>query len=190
MYDSKRDRLVFSFMYVSRTGALQSTQTMRLIYSFRTKSWFEHTDLTYSNRYAVFYVDDVYFTAPTGDGTSKIVVRRAEGHTSYGTMPIAFRSAPLPISKFGVNLLSGIEMIVEGDQALAVEYRIRTNLGAAQTETQKVTQNGVYVCTPIINAGSLGSYAQLQMENSATGTVESGQKYYGFNLWYQPGGLR
>ena len=124
-------------------------------------------------------------------------VVKIEGATAFvddqldgtGTNPIAYKlkSAPLPVSKFGVNAIGGIEAICKSDLYPQTSYKIIADLGRAESAGQTLPAQGATIQKPMMNVGFQdATVAQVQISGSSV-SASIGLELYAFNIWFNKG---
>lgn len=202
-YDQGRDRIVIVFSdYVTKAGVKSTGSFFRLIYSFKTQSWWEHYGAlnAASVSSSAMFKNDLYYGTTVNGG-----VLKAEGASGYldvvpdsdnpgVTIPAAYTykliTAPLPLSRNGINKVEGAELLMKSDLYTETEVKLISDLGAATTTAQKTKGNGTNVSKCMVNSGVESTYVQLQIGGTTVTGKTTGQEIYGMNIWYDKGGLR
>lgn len=204
VYDEKNDRIVISMpRYVNpTTGALVSNTLFQLIYDFNLEAWYEYvqTDSSLSNALVVgatYFNGDIYLAVQAGVSLTAAIVMKLEGATTYvddqidgsGTVAIDYhlKSAPYPISKFGSNQISGLELIMKSGLYPQTNFKWIADLGRQETAAQTLADLGSGVTKPMVNVG-IQDAITVQLDISGSSVSNSiGLEIYGQNLWYSPG---
>lgn len=200
VYDEKNDRIVISMpKYVDPdTGSIVAGVAFQLIYDFNLQAWYEYTQTDANIAVvtgAAFFNNDVYFSTLLAFGVGYVV--KLEGGSNYvddqldgsGTNPIDYslKTAPLPISKFGANAITGVEAICKSDLYPQTNYKFIADLGRQESGSQAIPAQGTSVAKPMMNVGIQDAItAQLEISGS-TVSASIGLELYGFNVWYAPG---
>lgn len=201
VYDEANDRIVISMpFYVNPdTGALVANTLFQLIYDFNLEAWYEYlqTDTEiYFCVGATYFRNSVYLAVESNSGLEMSVVK-LEGGSNFvddqidgtGTNPIDYNliTAPLPISKFGANAITGVEAIVKSDLYPQTSYKFIADLGRQTTEAQTLPDQGTSIAKPMMNVGIQGAIAaQLQVYGS-TVSASIGLEISALNVWYYSG---
>lgn len=196
-YDKKRDRIVITIpQWVDPDdGTLDPDFGLRLVYSFKTQSWFEHK--FGRNNFTgnpAFYKGDMYIGtdyrgALKMEGASGFVDEATDG-TNDEPVQYHLRTTPLPTEKFGVNMIQGIELIMQTDLYAETNFKLIGNFGKSETASQTIPDQGASVEVPLLNVGILSNYVQLDISGTATADATVGQIIKAFNIWVEKGGLR
>jgi hypothetical protein len=200
VYDEKNDRIVISMpKYVDpSTGAITAGITFQLIYDFNLDAWYEYTQTDEKAvvvTSATYFNNAVFLCVLETAGVAYVV--ELEGGANFlddqldgsGTNPIDYKltTAPLPISKFGANEISGVEVICKSDLYPQTNYKFIADLGRQESGNQVLPAQGTGIEKPMMNVGIQGAItAQLDISGS---TVSSsiGLELYAFNVWYSQG---
>lgn len=202
VHDQLRDRLVINIpQYVERSDSSRDLDAnMRFVYSFKTKSFWEQKRQNYSTAAGgagglAYFEQEVYF----GGGTLRAAFKM-EGKTGYTDdqhnestalgIPYKIRTTPLPTQKFGVNMIQGVEMIVQTDLYDETEFKLVGNFGTTETTAQTIPDQGSSISIPLLNVGILANYVQLDISGTSTSASTVGQVFKAFNIWVEKGGLR
>lgn len=203
-YDHVNDRIILSFPnYVDYDGVNDYTEGARLIYSFKTGSWYEHVITLEDQGFLVtsmtYYNNSVYY-----GGVSRNI-REVEGKSNpaYAAsnlfmddsgngspdVPIDYQltTTPLPLGKFAVNQLQGVELISKTDLYASTEYVLIGNFGQDESLPQKLPDQGSGLAKPIINIGIESDYVQLDISGATTTSTAIGLDIYAINVWNEPG---
>ena len=199
IYDEKRDRIVIAFpLYVDpSTAATVANTSFQLIYDFNLEAWYEYyaTDASaVLSECATYHEGDSYLGIA---GSAAGYVVKLEGTTNFlddqldgsGTNPIEYSliTAPLPISKFGANAISGVEAIVKSDLYPQTNYKFIADLGRQETAAQNLPDQGTSISKPMMNVGIQGAIAaQLEIYGS-TVSASIGLEISALNVWYNSG---
>jgi hypothetical protein len=202
VYDEKNDRIIISLPeYVDPiTGDITNSTTFQLIYDFNLQAWYEYIQTDSRIIYAVgatYFNNKTYIAVQTNTGGAEMTVIGLERGSNYvdddldgsGTKAINYklRTAPLPISKFGANAITGIEAICKSDLYPQTNYKFIADLGRQESASQAIPAQGTAVAKPMMNVGIHDAItAQLEISGS-TVSASIGLELYGFNVWYQTG---
>lgn len=195
VYDENNDRLIISIpMWVNpTTGAADGTKPFQLIYDFTLGAWYEYVQAGSSQDYvpAITYFNGTIYFLTHKSTLTQIV--QLEGKTNYlddaiattGTIGIDYkvRSAPSPISRFGIVQVGGMEAIMKSDIYPSVRFKFIANLGQQETEVQTITDSlGTTIQKPLFNVGSNANVVQYELYGTST-TSTIGLEIYATNLW-------
>lgn len=204
VYDEKNDRIVISLpKYVDPdTGLLVENTLFQLIYDFNLGAWYEYVQRDSSVTSpivtsAAYYNDFVYIMVVSDSSQSSMQIMKLDSLATFlddqldgtGTVAIDYRlkTAPLPISKFGANAISGVEVICKSDLYPQTNYKFIADLGRQESGSQTIPAQGTSVAKPMMNVGIQGAItAQLQISGSSVSSTV-GLELYGFNVWYEGG---
>lgn len=203
-YDHLNDRIVISFPnYVNYDGENDYTESMRLVYSFKVGAWYEQVmtmeDTGFFVSCITYYNNGLYF----GGVSRNVKLVEGKGNPTFGASqvflddsgngsadtPINYqlRTMPLPLGKFAVNQLQGVELISKTDLHAETNYKLIGNFGQAETLDQKLPSQGNFIAKPIVNVGIESDYVQLDISGATTSSTAIGQQIYALNIWNQPG---
>lgn len=181
------------------TGAVVSNTYMQLIYDFTLEGWYEYyaTDSNMTATTSCTYFNDAPYIAISRLSGVAGGVYKLEGNSNFlddqadgtGTNPIEYslKTAPLPISKFGANAITGVEAIVKSDLYPQTNYKFIADLGRQETEAQNLPDQGTAISKPMMNVGIQGAIAaQLQVYGS-TVSASIGLEISALNVWYNSG---
>lgn len=196
IYDEDMDRLIISlpFWVDPVTSAVDTTKPFQLIYDFTLEGWYEYVQtgvlVSFVTSITRFGMSSYFLTAYSG----RTQVMQLEGKTNWlddaidtsGTVGITYklRSAPHPISKFGVIQASGLEAIIKTDLWSTLNVKLIADLGVTESGSQKISDSGApsTISKPLFNEGISGNTIQYEMSGtSASSSV--GLELYATNLW-------
>lgn len=200
VYDEVRDRLVISLpFYVDPTTSEVVNQPFQLIYDFAMGAWFEYYQ-TGGVEYvasAAYFDNVVWFLAYYVSGTESAIAMRTDYNETYlddiintsGSQGIPFliKSAPHPLSRYGVVRTDGLEVLIKSGMFNQVNYKLIGDLGAQTTESQTTVGSGILtdIVKTFANIGIESNLVQYEISGtSALSTV--GVEIYGTNLWIVP----
>jgi len=194
IYDEKNDRLVISFpYYVDRDGGVDSPSSshtlFQLIYDFTLGSWYEYwqdsNGVSSVNVSACYHDSEVcVLNRESGKG----VVVKADSLTTHldddpdgtGTLEINYKlkSAPIPLNKFGVMKVEGVEVIAEAGASTSLQLSLIRDLGAEQTPIQQVV---VSTTTEklFFDVGIEGNVVQYEV----SGAMDTSLSIMAINAW-------
>lgn len=202
VYDQAKDRLVITMpWYVNPITEAIQYKPFQLIYDFSLGGWVEFFQDQLSGNLArtvsaTFHNGSVYIAVNNEDTLSARVMSLETGSsfvdqdcfTTTDTAPINFKwkSAPYPVSKFGVIKTQGLEVIMQSDQNSITNWKLIGDLGAQETTAQKVPAiNGTNIVKTFINMGIESNIVQSEMSGAST-TGSTGLTIYATNLWVTP----
>lgn len=200
-YDEQRDRIVISLpKYVDPLDENEvNTWPAQFIYDFTLGGWYEYVQTSNDTTRSVsacYFNNDIYILIKESGGDSVVVrldVLDTYVDDSIGGLindPIYFylESAPHPLSKFGVMVASGLEVVMKSDLYPNADFHFIGDLGAQVTTEQPTNGNGTEVSKVLVNAGIEANTIQYVIEgNSDEDGVAVGLEIYGTNLWVIPG---
>jgi hypothetical protein len=200
-YDEKYDRIIIAFpKYVNpETGLAVDNTLFLLIYDFNLEAWYEYvqTDTRISSVKSItFFNGSIYIAIISTTSDEGLVVKLEAGSgfvddqlDGTGTNPIDYDliTAPLPISKFGANAITGVEAIVKSDLYPQTSYKFIADLGRQETTAQTLPDQGTSIAKPMMNVGIQGAIAaQLEIYGS-TVSASIGLEISALNVWYNSG---
>lgn len=195
VYDATNDRLIINFpVKVDRDGDISFGDSMQLIYDFNLEAWFEYWGRNFAYTYpsACYFSGGVYVAVDNG-GTFTGVMK-LEGRSDYmdaafstsSTYGITYRlkSAPHPVSKFGVIKAEGIEVLMKTDLYDETSLKIVGDLGAIETSPQ-TTSGPSTMHKAWFDVGIEANFIQYDI-NGLTTASSVGQEIHATNLWVTP----
>lgn len=196
LYDQIKDRVVISFpVLITDAGVPDTDKSLRLVYSFKTNSWWEHhIDQDNGNTIgagAVFYKEDAYYGVYGGvmkmEGASGFIDASASSGTNNG-YPFELTSAPIASGRTYVSRAEGLDLIMESDMHDITNYQFISDLGVTESVAQKLPSNTASTLSkPNVNMGIEGSYIQFKVSGNTTSGKTVGLNIYGVNVWTQSG---
>ena len=202
IYDEKNDRIVISFpFYVDPiTGTLTLNTAFQLIYDFTLQAWYEYvqTSTTGYVRSNCYHNNNVFFAFDNAITTGRFYAYKLEGNTNFlddafagagATTAIAYKvkSAPYPLSKFGVIFNLGLETVMKSDIYSGINFQFIADLGVQTTNAQNIDGVSGVVYKGLVNMGIIGNIVQYQISgNSSSSTY--GIEVYATNLWVSKSG--
>lgn len=197
-WDEVNNRIVIQFPFHVDYDGNRESKPHWLIYDIGRSAWYEHlANIPYSAVGLAKFNGDLYFGTAHGNE-----IFRKEGRTDFkdaqvngsSTSGYEFRckSAPLPLSRSGVNKVDGIEFITKGDYYADTTVTFTSDLGRSTSgSTTFPTLPFTTMQKQFISAGVEGTYVQWDLANTGTRTNSTyGCEIYGVNALYEQGGLR
>lgn len=198
IFDQERNRIVITLpLWIGSepgydSGTPDSSYCHRMIYSFDTKSWFEH--VTYipggaGLTSATYFKGNLYYGTYGG-------VMKAEGASDYtddqlGSTDVTYNyqleSAPISAGRAYVAKAEGLDVLMTTDLASQTNYQFIADLGVTTSTAQKVPSGTTSMQKTFVNMGIEGSYIQYKISGSTTSGKTVGLNIYGLNVWTQSG---
>jgi hypothetical protein len=198
LYDTSNNRIVIQIpVYVDFDGTT-SDKPFWLIYDIGRGAWYEHVaNVAYYATGMCKFGDYIYYATSHGnevfkkEGRSDYKDAQTDGSTTSG-YAFKIKSAPLPLSRSGVNKVDGLEYITKGDYYADTTVTFTADLGRATSgATTFPTLPFTTLQKQFISAGVEGTYVQWELSNSGARTNSTyGCEIYGVNALYEQGGLR
>lgn len=197
IYDPLNDRLIIStWSAYDHSGVPIAGTFFRLIYSFKSQSWYEAYGFqNVGNKGLCYYKDAIYF-CPNNyrsivkvEGASVYADEQINDNPPVG-FPFQLRTAPLYTENFGTNSTVGIECLSTTDLHAETQYKLIANLGQQETVPQVLPNQGTGVQNPYINIGINANYLQLDISGTSSAASVLGAQFFAFNLWSEKGGVR
>lgn len=201
VWDSAHQRIiVFLPYYVDKDGNVDTSKSMRFIYSLKTQSWVEHVAAAVSRcALAINYPSASLEGGFAIFGSNNNYVFVMEGATGYADTNTSgssvgydfqMRTSPLYTERFGVNTTTGVELLSTTDAYSKIDYKLISNFGQFVTSTQKLPDQGSGVQNPFIDIGIQANYLQLDISGNTGTALTTGFEMYAINLWSVKGGVR
>lgn len=198
VYDERYDRLVINLPnYVDPiTGAVVQRGPSQLIYDFTLGAWYEYfqqVTADISDIPSACYHNDHIFTLVRQSGkATTISIDSGSNHLDDDPdavgeigIPYKLRSVPYPLSKFGVVISSGFEMIMKSDMYPTMNVKLIGDLGAQETGEQTTMGNGSEVSKVMVDIGIESNTVQYEISGESSDSV-IGLEIYATNLWVTP----
>lgn len=200
VFDKKRNRIVILMPawidYPANAGP-DPSYCHRLIYSFKTQSWTEHTVIQVNqggSTSGTIFNRELYYGGFGGvmkaEGSSGYMDNQLEGiNGPVADLTYAFDLifAPLPVGKSYFAKAAGVDVFIESDMYDRVSYQFIGDLGFSTTGQQKVTQQAVTIQKPFVDLGIEGSFLQLRISGSSTSGKTVGYELFSENIWAEQG---
>lgn len=195
-YDEKNSKIVIELPYIYNDGVLSLGSTS-FIYDMTLNAWTLHQrsiDTTFGTR------DTVYFQGKLlqlwQSGTTHAFVSEREAGQSYVdrrasdvanvSYSYVIQSAPISNNNGLIQLISGMDLIIESDLYDSTSYKLIKNFGVQTTGTQK-TNAPTGLQQPFVNIGIEGNYVQYELTGDTQESKTVGLKLYGTNIWIEEG---
>lgn len=191
-YDQIRDRIVITVPFAIATDGTPESYGIRLIFSFKTGSWFEHkiTNSGVAMTSTAFFKGDIYQGCIGGiikaEGATDFVDEQVDGTADEG-YPFDLISAPIAMGRSFVARAEGIDVLIESDMYAETQYQFIRDLGVSETVAQTIPNQGTSLQKPSANIGIEGSYIQYRISGTTAASKTVGLKLYGVNVWANNG---
>lgn len=197
-YDATNDRLIITIpKHIDRDTSARGDASLLLIYDFTLGAWYEETQTASS---LTAFVSVAHFGGSNyllGYSSSNAILMKLHANTNYlddaftsgsSTVgaPFLLRSAPAPVSRFGIVKADGLEVIMKSDIYPAINFKLRGDLGAQETAAQTTSGNGTNVTKAFVNLGMEANTIQYEISGTSTSST-TGIEIYATNMWVTPG---
>lgn len=197
VYDSKNNRIIVSFPYITNNGTSATNGSFFFIYNTLLESWFYHQSASKVYDIAI-YKNKTLLLGMKTDSTS-VIIWEKEGATGFTdrntsdsgelTYTYDFISAPIPFAKTASYNTDGIEPIIESDLYSQTNWNLISDFGKQTSSNQNISDTmATTVSKPLVNAGMHNiTYVQVEMSGTTAASKTVGLKLYGYNIWYNSG---
>lgn len=199
IWDADNERiLILVPYYVDRSGAVDLTKTLWIIYDTRRQAWLEHISNHGSGGWGMdVYQGRVYFS--TGD---RAIVQKKEGRSDYvdrkeddsgnNAYTYQIRSAPIPLPRSRNTRITGLELITKGDYYSTTKVTLRGDLGVTTTGNHVIPSQGTGLAKPFLSVGIDSNVVQydISQDGGSSNPASVGCEIYGVNVHFEPGGAR
>jgi hypothetical protein len=221
VYETSTDRIIITFPCGFFTsGAFDLLINTYFIFDTLLQSWTIHNTQTnsaganYGNVNDICYYKNktrVLYQVSPAPANSYVTVGTKEGATSSSSFPFddlnptelaaagdaipynyKMVTAPIPMSKTQVTLLTGFEVILKTDTYIGTtrnSWKLIGDFGAIETTTQQSQPVNTNIYKTLVNVGIEANYVQIEL---AGGTQQSppatvGLNLYAMNIWHDNG---